>query len=421
VFWQIVIPVARPFLRAWMTTSARSLQRSPVATGAPQVHADGADADRILLVGDGPSVGHGVLSHELGLAGHLARRLSSLTGRGVDIDIVVSGSMTAANCLDSVADVDLSRFDTVILTIGANEARALLPARSWRTGLTAVLDGLESTSPASVRIFFIEVPSTRANIHFPSVFRAIVDRQVVMLNRTTEMLIAPRERVSLVPFDPPEDRQAHRDSSREYDRWAGLIAPYLSKHLDETNLAPRLIEEADEAARQRSLDDLGLTDEPNARIDAIVSSAHALFGTSGAAVTIIDHTRQWVKSKAGVEPFDVLRAHAFCDVAIRRTGVFVVRDAAIDPQFSAMPSVSEDRIRFYAGHPIEAPDGQRIGALCIIDTSPREFSMRDAALLRDLAIQVQNEIWESVPGSSSEDNPASRAAGSQGRRDRPRG
>ena len=227
-----------------------------------------------------------------------------------------------------------------------------------------MLDHFESASPANVRIFFIEVPSTR-------------------------------------------------------DLWAGLIAPCLSTHLDETNLAPRVSEEADEDARQRSFDDLGLTDEPNARIDAIVSSTHALFGTSGAAVTIIDNTRQWVKSRAGVESFDVLRVNAFCNVAIRRAGVFVVRDASIDPQFTAMPSVSEDHIRFSAGHPIEPPDGKRIGALCIIDTSPREFNTRDAALLRDLAIQVQNAIWESVPGSGSAGDPTSRAAGSRDRRDRP--
>ncbi len=402
-----------------MSASERSLQRAPVASGAPQVHAGGADADRILLVGDGPSVGHGVLSHELGLAGHLARRLSPMTGRGVDIDIVVSGVMTAANYRVSVAGVDLSRFDAVVLTIGANEARALLPAKAWRNSLADMLDHFESASPANVRIFFIEVPSTRANIAFPPIFRAIVDRQVVMLNRMTEAVVAERERVSLVPFDPPQDPRARRHSSREYDRWAGLIAPHLSMHLDESNLAPRVSEETDEAARQRALDDLELAVGPNPRIDAIVSSAHALFGTSGATVTIIDNDRQWAKSRAGVESFDVLRANAFCNVAIRRAGVFVVRDASIDPQFSAMPSVTEQRIRFYAGHPIEAPDGQRIGALCVMDTSPREFSTRDAALLRDLAIQVQNEIWESVPGSISEGNPASRAAGSRDRRNRP--
>jgi diguanylate cyclase (GGDEF)-like protein len=49
-------------------------------------------------------------------------------------------------------------------------------------------------------------------------------------------------------------------------------------------------------------------------------------------------------------------------------------------------------LRFYAGCPIQAPDGSRIGSLCLLDFQPRIFSVQDRELLRDLAKTVQAEL-----------------------------
>jgi GAF domain-containing protein len=51
--------------------------------------------------------------------------------------------------------------------------------------------------------------------------------------------------------------------------------------------------------------------------------------------------------------------------------------------------VLDGRVRFYAGYPIEAPNGMRIGALCLTDPTPRSFNRADEALLRELALRVQ--------------------------------
>ena len=50
-------------------------------------------------------------------------------------------------------------------------------------------------------------------------------------------------------------------------------------------------------------------------------------------------------------------------------------------------------MRFFAGYPLEAPDGRRVGALCVVDTSPRSFSKPEEALLRALTLRVQVELW----------------------------
>lgn len=67
-----------------------------------------------------------------------------------------------------------------------------------------------------------------------------------------------------------------------------------------------------------------------------------------------------------------------------------------DPRIAETTWASGEEFRFYAGYPIESPDGQRIGALCIVDTKPRHFGPQDATLLRELTLRVQALLWESA-------------------------
>jgi serine phosphatase RsbU (regulator of sigma subunit) len=84
---------------------------------------------------------------------------------------------------------------------------------------------------------------------------------------------------------------------------------------------------------------------------------------------------------------DVLRAQ------ILDAAGLVVEDLEQDSRFADSAFVVGDpRLRFYAGVPLEAPGGQRVGTLCIADSKPRELTDADRALLRDFAIWVQNEL-----------------------------
>ena len=55
-----------------------------------------------------------------------------------------------------------------------------------------------------------------------------------------------------------------------------------------------------EETRQKALDDLHIVDTPSEeRFDRITRLAQQLFGVETAAITLIDHDRQWFKSKMG--------------------------------------------------------------------------------------------------------------------------
>ncbi|NKX52139.1 serine phosphatase, partial [Arthrobacter deserti] len=52
----------------------------------------------------------------------------------------------------------------------------------------------------------------------------------------------------------------------------------------------------------------------------------------------------------------------------------------------------EAQVRFYAGEPVRAPDGERVGSLCIVDTRPRQLRSREQEILHELAGWVEREL-----------------------------
>lgn len=153
----------------------------------------------------------------------------------------------------------------------------------------------------------------------------------------------------------------------------------------------------DEARRLLALHDLEILDtDPEERFDRITRVAAAALGVPTAQITLVDAERQWRKSWAGdADPTlsEIPRAWSFCSVAIEGEGALVVPDATRDPRFADNPLVTgPPRIVFYAGEPLHARDGSPVGALCVIDTAPRELTQEQLDTLRQLAAWVELEL-----------------------------
>lgn len=140
---------------------------------------------------------------------------------------------------------------------------------------------------------------------------------------------------------------------------------------DLSDLASAAFDEADRAQTMRSFDLAGVDGDPG--LADITDFAAALCGTRIALVSFVEVERQWFPARTGLDATETPRETSFCAHAMRGSDVMVVPDATQDPRFSANPLVLGDpRIRFYAGAPIVASDGTPLGALCVIDPSPRE-------------------------------------------------
>jgi diguanylate cyclase (GGDEF)-like protein len=151
---------------------------------------------------------------------------------------------------------------------------------------------------------------------------------------------------------------------------------------------------ANEAQRQQSLESLNLLETAiEERFERVTRLASRLIGVPIAAITMIDGGRQWFKSIQGLAETETSREVSFCGHTILGDDPFVVEDATKDERFADNPLVTGDpSIRFYAGCPVHAPDGQKIGALCVIDREPRTLTPSQMEDLKDLAAMVDVEI-----------------------------
>lgn len=150
----------------------------------------------------------------------------------------------------------------------------------------------------------------------------------------------------------------------------------------------------DELLRLETLRNLKILDtEPEERFDRVTRLAKRIFGTPIALVSLIDSDRQWFKSNQGLDAAETPRDISFCGHAILDDRVLVVNDTQADERFSDNPLVTNDpNIRFYAGCPISAPDGRKIGTLCVIDREPREIDAGDIRLLQELGQMIEEEL-----------------------------
>jgi diguanylate cyclase (GGDEF)-like protein len=171
---------------------------------------------------------------------------------------------------------------------------------------------------------------------------------------------------------------------------------YIAKPMNAEQIIPWLTDRqlAKEKQRLISLYALNILDTPEEpRFDRIATLAQSLFCVPIGLISLVDDSRQWFKSHQGLDCSETVRSIAFCSRAIEQDDVYIVPNAELDPNFSANPLViGEPYIRFYAGSPIKASSGEKLGTLCIIDQVPRVLDGQQISLLRFLSVLVELEL-----------------------------
>lgn len=150
----------------------------------------------------------------------------------------------------------------------------------------------------------------------------------------------------------------------------------------------------DEAGRIAALERYEVLDTPPEKpFEKITSLVQSVMGVPICAVSLVDRERQWFKSIQGLDATQTPRSISFCTHTIKTHEPLIVNDALEDDRFSSSPLVLEaPHIRSYAGVPLTTPDGYNVGALCAIDTVPRDFSDVQIGILRSFAALVVDEL-----------------------------
>jgi len=142
-----------------------------------------------------------------------------------------------------------------------------------------------------------------------------------------------------------------------------------------------------------------LSPAPERDFDAITSLATNLFEVPVALISIIDdeNHQQFFKSQIGLaEPWASKKCtpltHSFCQYVREFGKPLIVKDATKHDLVKSNLAIPELNVISYLGAPVYGDVNQPIGALCIIDSPPRDWTEKDVELLMKLARCVTNEI-----------------------------
>lgn len=146
----------------------------------------------------------------------------------------------------------------------------------------------------------------------------------------------------------------------------------------------------DEARRVACLRDYHVLDTPADRIlDSLAVLAGRIVGTKTALISLVDSDRQWFKARVGLDAAQTPREISFCGHVVLSREPLVVEDASADERFHDNPLVTGPlAVRFYAGVPLMAPEGEVLGTVCAIDYAKRSISEEQLDSLKRIAEQV---------------------------------
>ncbi len=146
----------------------------------------------------------------------------------------------------------------------------------------------------------------------------------------------------------------------------------------------------DETLRLETLSDYGVLDaDDDLGLHDLARLASHVCETPVSLITFIDRERQWFKAAVGTEVSGTSREDSFCTHVITAGGTLVVGDTLEDARFAESPFVHGERgIRFFAGAPLKAPNGQILGSVCVVDQRPRELTSEQLTALEALSRQV---------------------------------
>lgn len=193
---------------------------------------DGANPERVIVIGEGTARGLGTTTHQLGVAGHFSRQFATRFSRGVEWSTIGLPDNRLRSVPAAVTDQCVfERTDLVILMIGITDTLRLTPPRLWEPQLRAAIDAISTKLPRDGRILIALIPPMDNAASISRAARLAGGQHSRRLNRVTRVIARSHANCTAVEFPSDLQRELWKPESQEssyarmYVVWAkGLLA-----------------------------------------------------------------------------------------------------------------------------------------------------------------------------------------------------
>ena len=184
--------------------------------------------------------------------------------------------------------------------------------------------------------------------------------------------------------------------------WSGQSPQQLLAQADGTMY---LMKAEQRVGRIVDPDRLGAVDANRGRLaaqeaclDAVAQQLRGTLGVPGVFVTLVDdeHVSSMGAAGADDQPRRSTLENSYCQHVVAASAPVIISDAAADPLVNGS-SGPGNGLAAYAGVPLAGDDGQILGAVCAIDSQPREWSATDLDQLHDAAREIRALLVGAAP------------------------
>jgi lysophospholipase L1-like esterase len=184
---------------------------------------------RLLVAGDSGAAGVGVATQDEALCGQLVQRLSR--HHTVEWCVLAVNGLDSPGLLKLLGDVPISRFDVVVLSMGANDATCLCSPRRWVQWQTQLAELIAHRFAPNLLVHSA-VPPMHACMALPQPLRWFMGRWALEMNEMLSGLLLGHGHRTMHwhPETTPLTgmaRDGFHPSSQGYAKWADGLSQLI--------------------------------------------------------------------------------------------------------------------------------------------------------------------------------------------------
>lgn len=186
---------------------------------------------RVLLLGNGPVEGPGLLTGEPGFADRIAEGLSARTGAPVQVRTVVGGAWDVDELPARLAAEQLTRQDVLVVSAAYRPQLAEIGMAAWRSYTAALAKTLVASAGTGTLIRVLALPWDAAVRDAPEHWGGAFGGRVLALADTAESALDDHPRAVLLRLAAPleaDEWHGPAFSPDTYGRWATQVVDDLA-------------------------------------------------------------------------------------------------------------------------------------------------------------------------------------------------